>query len=250
MLRPLNKHNRSGYRYTRLASIEAAIKRAIDLDPAPLIERAAIRDWHSSDYIPSECLVHLLRKARREGKDILFNQLFPHLLNRCEATLINAVNERSVPDAAGVREEILGQLAELFAQDGTGANPDELDFYEVRFNCAFKALRIDVIRDVQALAGHPAALQPMEEEHEAEFAPGCTLSGEEIFFQLEVQEAINVLPPDERRVVTLHRILGYEIESTDPAKRTVASICGITGRSVRNRLRRADERLKRLKEEP
>ena len=34
----------------------------------------------------------------------------------------------------------------LFAADGQGENPDELDFYECRFNRAFRMFRIDFLR--------------------------------------------------------------------------------------------------------
>ena len=51
-----------------------------------------------------------------------------------------------MPDAASLRQEILEDLTDLFVTDGTGDFPDELDFYECRFNKAFMALRIDAVR--------------------------------------------------------------------------------------------------------
>jgi DNA-directed RNA polymerase specialized sigma24 family protein len=57
-----------------------------------------------------------------------------------------------------------------------------------------------------------------------------------------------MLPPDERRAVELCHILGYDEESEDPNKRTAATICGVTGRTIRNRLKRAAARLSSYKE--
>ncbi|OWV82711.1 hypothetical protein ATY81_14650 [Rhizobium sp. R72] len=51
-----------------------------------------------------------------------------------------------MPDSANLRQEILDNLVELFVVDGSGDFPDELDFYECKFNMAFRALRIDAVR--------------------------------------------------------------------------------------------------------
>jgi hypothetical protein len=57
---------------------------------------------------------------------------------RCEAILFKRIHDKSRPNAAAIREEILGEFGVLFAEDGSGQNPDELDFYECRFNRAFR----------------------------------------------------------------------------------------------------------------
>ncbi|MFH2043466.1 MAG: hypothetical protein ABIJ35_13185, partial [Acidobacteriota bacterium] len=72
--------------------------------------------------------------------------VLPVLLGRCEANLLVKVPDGGMQDAASVRQEILDDLAELFVADGSGDFPDELDFYECKFNMAFRALRIDGIR--------------------------------------------------------------------------------------------------------
>jgi DNA-directed RNA polymerase specialized sigma24 family protein len=57
------------------------------------------------------------------------------------------------------------------------------------------------------------------------------------------------LPPEERDAVILCHVMGYPEESDDPAKRTAATICGVTGRTTRNRLKRAAAKLSRFKED-
>ena len=61
--------------------------------------------------------------------------------------------------------------------------------------------------------------------------------------------AINALPEDERKAVILVHVMGYDEESDDPDKVTAATICGCTGRTIRNRLTRAAKKLSTLKEE-
>ena len=60
------------------------------------------------------------------------------------------VPDNSRPNAPEVREEILGEFSMLFAADGQGENPDELDLYECRFNRAFRMFRIDFLRSETA----------------------------------------------------------------------------------------------------
>ena len=102
--------------------------------------------------LPSECLVYFIRKAHRDHHDTIRDQLLAILLARCEATLAATLPDGRVPNAAYLRDEALGRLGELFAEDGTGDNLDELDYFEVRFNAAFAALRTDLVRaEVRAL---------------------------------------------------------------------------------------------------
>jgi DNA-directed RNA polymerase specialized sigma24 family protein len=64
----------------------------------------------------------------------------------------------------------------------------------------------------------------------------------------EFKEALNALPADERKAVILCHIMGYDQESDDPEKITAATICGVRGRTIRNRLTRAAARLSPFKE--
>ena len=62
-------------------------------------------------------------------------------------------------------------------------------------------------------------------------------------------EAINALPPNQRRAVLLVHVLGYDEESDHSKKVTAATLCSCTGRTIRNRLSRAAEKLARFKED-
>ena len=50
------------------------------------------------------------------------------------------------PGAVELREDILGDFAELFAIDGSPDDRHELDFFEVRFNRAFFTFRATRVR--------------------------------------------------------------------------------------------------------
>jgi hypothetical protein len=168
------------------------------------------------------------------------------------------VPDGQLPEAASLREEILGAFSELFASDGSGENPNELNFYECRFNRAFKFFRIDMVRREVTRLG-PIAQMPVPEEdgepgsHDEVFArvseafrAAPTQEGESV--RSELYDAILNLPADERDAVILVHVLGYQEESDDPETVTAATRCDCTGRTIRNRLTRAAKKLARFKE--
>ena len=129
MARALEKTT-DGKFYTRPPEIETAIDAALAEDTASHCRRALIRDPHHHEYLRSECLVHLIRDATRRGDDAGRDALLRLLLARCEANL-NAKVDGRIPGAVELREDILGDFAELFAIDGSRNDRHELDFFEV-----------------------------------------------------------------------------------------------------------------------
>lgn len=124
MARPLDKIVK-GVRLTRDPAIEATIDVARTRPLETLRARAAIVDKQSPDYLPFECLVHLIRHAIRQSNgplthNAVANGLLPFLLKRCEANLKVKVSDR-IATAQDIREEILTRLALMFANE---AAPD------------------------------------------------------------------------------------------------------------------------------
>jgi sigma-70-like protein len=249
-IRPLIKKDQKGVLYARPPSVEAKIRTVLGCnDWAALAQRARITDPKAPDYLPSECLVHLIRDAIRRGDQRIATLLMPPLLVRCEANLLKMVPDSAMRDAEAVREEILSSFQMLFTDD---AAEDALDYYECRFGRAFKALRIDHVRAEISRRKELTDLPEVTNEH------GDTMLDDEALARLsraarigpsqedgaylpQVLKAVN-LPPGQRRAVVLRRIIGHEEE-------VVAKECDVGGRTIRNRLSRADERLKTFKED-
>lgn len=239
--------------------VETQIDAALALAPAALRTRLAVTDRKHPDHLRSETLVHLVRHGRRAGDQNLVSLVLPVMLNRCEANLLVKVPDGQLPEAATIREDILGEFSELFASDGAGERPDELDFYECKFNRAFRFFRIDVVRREAARLKHVAQMPEPEEDGQ----PGpfdevfarvsdafrSPATQEAMLFRSELQDAILELPPDERDAVILVHALGYQEESDDPDEETAATRCDCTGRTIRNRLTRAATKLVRFKED-
>jgi hypothetical protein len=142
MARALTKTDLSGKLYTRPGDVEAAIDAAIKQDLDTSAKRAWISNPDKAEFLPTGCLVHLLRDAGRRRDDHAMRTLMPHLLARCENLLRAKIPDNSFPNAPELREDILGDFSLLFAEDGSIENSDELDFYECRFFRAFLVFRI------------------------------------------------------------------------------------------------------------
>ena len=262
MARPLTKTALNEMIYARPSSIETQIDQAVQLSATDLRSRLLINDRNNPGHLRSECLVHLVREGRRSGNQMLMTAVLPILLGRCEANLRVTVADGAIPDSANLRQEILDDLTELFVMDGSGDFSDELDFYECKFNKAFRALRIDAIRRAERRSKRSTEVAEMP-ELEVKSMPDAFEDAfarvSDAFKVLPTQEwdadrepflqAIEALPPDERDAVVLVHVLGYKEESDDPEEETAATRCNCTGRTIRNRLTRAAAKLSRFKED-
>ncbi|MDH2346793.1 sigma factor-like helix-turn-helix DNA-binding protein [Bradyrhizobium sp. SSUT77] len=246
MARPLSKKD-----LTRPPGVERKIDIALPQDWTTLSRRARETNPQSGDFLPSECLVHLLRDAIRRGEDRIARVLMPQLLKRAEANLERTVPDSRMRDAKSVRHAILSDLGMMFTQDGTEEHEDELDFYECKFLRALRFLRIDHVRKAlserKELTDLPEADDgdaALDEEMLARLSRMASVgpSQEDRLYLPEVIKALDKLPPDQKRAVVLRRIVGHTEEQT-------AKICKVDKRTIRYRLATADKQLKTMKED-
>lgn len=260
MARPLTKKKKNGDLYVRHASIETKIDVALGQDCDTIRRRTRSTDPLSPDFLPSTCLVHLIRDAICRKDDRLASVLLPSLLARCEANLMKTVPDGGMRNAEAVREGILSDLMLMFTEDGTPGHEYELDFFECSFRRAFRALRIDRVRKeltqrkaLQELPESPnddsnSAFDDSELARLSRMAQIGAAQEDSVYLQ-QVLKAVRKMPNDERKAVVLCRLLGYDEESGDASKHTAATICKVEGRTIRNRLSRANKLLKNLKED-
>jgi hypothetical protein len=252
MARPLLKKSGKGV-LTRPPGIEAKIDAALTQDWATLSGRARVIDPQSPEFLPSECLVHLIRDALRRSDDRVPRVLMPHLLKRAEANLLRTVPDIRMRDAESVRQEILSTLMQMFMDDGSEGHEDELNFYECKFLRALRFLRIDHVRAAvssrKELTDLPEASNDqgeptIDDEMLARLSRLASIgpSQEDRVYLPEVVKALDNLPPDQKRAVVLRRIIGHTEEQT-------AKICKVNKRTIRYRLASADKQLRKLKED-
>jgi hypothetical protein len=258
MARPLTRRKDDGTLYARPSNIEAEIDLALSQDEETLKRRLEISSGASLDYLSSETLLHLIRRSLTRNDRSVADLCLPVLLLRCENNLIGKVPDGQLPNAAVLRDDILGTFAVMIANDSADADLDELDYFECRFNSAFRAFRIDCVR---AETRHLKRFVPTPERSEEEESDEYELdlrkivdafipaAQEDAAFLKTVNAAIKALPEEERQALILCYVLGYKEESNDANEETAATLCDCTGRTIRNRLARAAQKLKTLKED-
>lgn len=258
MARALTKRKLDGTLYVRPATIEQQIDEVSSLSLLELRQRLMVVDKKAGGYLHNETLVHLIRLSILENRPEVSGVILQVLLVRCEKNLRFTVSD-DLRDAAMVREDILGEFSERLALDST-TEPGVLDYYEVHFNSAFAALRINVVRK---------ALTRLKYESEPESAD---LPDDDLFGQPDslvkklidnlsepptqewqllgssIVEEINKLPREERKAVILVHYYGYPQSSDDPTQITAATLCNCTPRTIYNRLQRAEKKLSAFKE--
>lgn len=260
MARPLNTKAEDGSDYTRPPAIEESIDEALGQDLDTVLRRAAIRSPGHAEYMPLECLLHLAREARLKGDKAAENKLLVPLLSRCELLLKKAIPDGSLPDAEGIRQDVLSALCELFAFVGTNHDATRLDYFEIRFHDAFAALRFARLRQEGRRKNVFCDLseekdedgQPLDEENtlaKLSLAAQSPPRQEQYAYLAEVGKFLATLSPEDREALILVAIKGYKIESEDADEETAATICGVSGRAIRKRLKKVASLLKEFQEE-
>jgi len=254
MPRALNKMTKGGAGYQRPPEIAAGIDAALKQDLNEQLRRANIGDPADPDYMPSECLLHLVREARLTGDKRAVDRLLPPLLTRCDRRLKRTIPD-SWPDAQGLRDEVLQTFCELLARVGTNHDATALDIFECKFNKGLATLRYrrlrrennrgklfrDIGREVDD-DGQP--VDPNDTLGRLSRAAQTPAGQEDFVYLAEMLEAIKELPTAQRKAVELCCLQGYAPGSEDPNEITAATICGVSGTAIRKNLRKAAEKLK------
>lgn len=257
MAPPLTKRTAQGTLYTRPPEVEAQLDEVALLSLAELKARLDVTKPERDGFLRHETLVHLLRRGITTGSMEVFNAILVVLLKRCERTLQEKISD-SLPSVDELREDILGEFAEVLASDGGGDIPDEIDFYECRFNRAFRAFWIDRVNREVAHSGRFTAVDTNEELDETLVDEGCLQdisdslhddTPETRLCMQQLLKSIDTLPEKERDAVVLVYIMGFKEESKDPEEDTAATKCKCTGRTIRNRLASAAAKLARIQED-
>ena len=246
MITPLTRRDKSDTALRRPPNIEAQITEALDWDIEQVLNRASLPE-KSEGSMSSETLVHLIRADLKRQGTPMAELLIPILLARCAANLNYTVRGFREPTLSNVREEILGCLALLLVDPSNKA-----DFFEVRFSLALVRLRIDCCHKHKRSDDHLIFLDN-DSDTDLDGSPPQTsetqsgmnkkpLDAEQSY---ALKQALSRLNPQERQVLLLHRLGGIPINA---GEHCLVNIMGCSERTIRNRLRSAEQTLAAIKE--
>jgi RNA polymerase sigma factor (sigma-70 family) len=251
-VRPLTRRNLdTDALYERLPEVETQVRRALALEEAALA--AEMRHGYKSPaYIKDETLCYLIRERVRAGRHDEASAITEALLRRVTGTIrqriaSGGIDERYREDCEG---EIVGQLlAELY-----DVETDRSDFAQVRFGLYFKRLSYLVIRNFRELQRRERQAESVistQGDRAEEIDLLDTLADERALSaedRVLLRDALAQLPSDLREPFLLRYFDGWQIESDSPTEPSISRHLNVTPRTIRNRLRDAEARLRRWRE--
>lgn len=243
MIEPLRKTTLDGQPYARPTLIQSRLGDLLKQPREKILEVARIRDRNAPGYVPSECLVHLLRAARRDNREQWFNVLYGELLERILRQLPKADSSdgitRSLKNEA-IRDGILGRVGELIAADRSDYSL-ALDYFEIRFDSALANLKKDAQNRAWRQENRNETLEfddrtgelPADIERAAgSFDPLDADRLDDTAYRSRLYEAIDALPKEQSRII--HMLLeGFPIDSKEPGVVTISSTLERVEKTIR-----------------
>ena len=251
------KHGETGVTYVRSAKVEAILSQLLTLPREEVALRCEIEDEGSGNFVPSECLVSLVRGCRSESASSYFERIYAALMKRILRRLpVAEVKEGKQLrlKESSIQEGVIDYFQKLLALDRT-TYEERLDFWEVAFGVALKKLKTTVEVKVWRETNRSTPLENPETgeiwAHVSEamdssdpFDPEKSLTKD---YRERLPAAIDRLTPEHRRIVTmcLKELPAY---STDPNAISIASVLKVSDKTARTRKKEALAALKRVLE--
>ncbi len=257
ILPPLQKKTADGKLYKRRAETETLIHKCLELTFEELCDRAEISARTHSNYIPSEVLVYFLRQTKKHNNDAQFVALYQLLKKRikrvCPRSKVRLGDkEGTVGHLQDVQDFVLDDFTERVMRDRQEYE-EKLDIFEYAFDKAVARRKHDAMRKMYQRDKPTEPLQydqdgniPSDvEKGLAELNPDTNSIEVEITYRFQLQQAIDSLPDDERRVITMI-FAGIPSGSNDPEVQTISTILQCKPQTVRNRRDRAVGKLQEM----
>lgn len=262
MIVPLRKKPKGADQpYKRRNHIEALLPQLESLSRNEIVERSRIRNAADPDYIPTECLLYLMRASRHDNSEQYFERLFKGLYDRLISALPRVASgdeDHGTIDltAEKIRDHALGRFMEMLSNDRDGYD-ERLDYFEVSFNSGMASLRNDAmapaLRDQKrstSIEQDPETGEPSAEVERARgaFNPFDPAKSNDEDYRMRVDAAIDALPKEQIRIVTMIAH-GIPIETKMPGKPSISTILGRSEKTVRIHRDKAYEAIRKAVQE-
>jgi len=242
VIKPLRKRTLEGVTYKRNVSVEKILEELHVLSREEVLTRLSITNRSDPRFVPSECLVHLVRSTRLDNSDRYFRKLYVLLMTRVVKALPRADSAdgktTSLP-LARIRDAVVSKLNLLLSSDRT-AYSEALDYFEVRFDGALANARKDASEPVWRENRRTVPLELDEEIGAGEevetamggFDPFAASEYEDKDYRLKLDAAIDTLPQEQKRIVEM-LLQGFLIESEDSNVLTISKALGKSEKTIR-----------------
>ena len=242
-IEPLRKTDKAGRLYIRPREITAKLEELTFLTRNEVAARCGIQEPENPKYVPSECLVYLVREHRSRASDDCSQVLYKTLLERLHKWILKPGSQFAATESlveGDIRDEAVSKFLVLLGNDKNGEYQTKLDFYEVRFEKSVVGLRNDAKRKwyPQANSHQPMELDQESGEPSIEFesaARGYTPFGpdelEDPDYLPKLNQAIDELPPLQKAIVVMWRA-GIKIESQEPGAVTISGTLSKTPKTI------------------
>ena len=245
LIPPLRKRTKKGVLYMRSAAVETLLVEIATLSRDQLLERAEIRNRRAAGWVPSECLLHLLRASRSENSEAFFERLFSVLSARVKAALPrmttgNETHGRIERTAERIHELAFDKFQDLLCGDRQ-AYDERLDFFEARFDLGFANLRRDAREKAYEEENRGASLDydwdtgepsPEVERARGAFDPFDPALINEEDYRSRLRAAIGGLPQEQIRIVEMIS-KGIPIDSIDKSAVSISKLLGRSEKTIR-----------------
>lgn len=243
-VRSLSRLRKDGIPYTREAAVEAQVRQLGANGEQTRRAWMALADRADSRFVREESLVYCLREYHARGDadrawfiaDLLVQRVHGHVRREIGCWRLGP------DDADDCARDLFAALFESVFDRSPA-----FEFWEVRFWVCLDRRLWNLAQKRQQIRDGELHLADRDDAEQG--------AGEGLLAQIpdagpgpealaEYREALSLLTENERLAVYLCHVQGWPEESEKPDQPSAARTLGVTGRSVRNYLRRAEAKLR------
>lgn len=242
---PLTHTTRDGNVYERRKEVILQLEELSISTEEVLARRIRVEREDEQDSIKSEALVFLYRTYL--GTD-LSNTIYDVLALRIRMMVLQFRGRFAQPEVDF--EDFLQSMHFAVLEKITDPS-DAGDYAQVSFGDFVVSLAGNFLKKAETQNKRKKITDSIEETIDgSEDAPSritIVAKGVSPDKRLLLEEAINSMSEINQKAWLLYHVEGYQIESKNPAETTIATLLGVTGRTVRNRLNEAQKQLENWK---
>ena len=229
-------------RYTREPAVEAQIRRLLGVPRARLSSVALASGGEAAR---EETLVHIIRRCQAIGDQDNVAALLRGLVGRINAKVARTIAVWRLSSPSSLADEVTDAIIMDFYDQVLTSDESTL-FWEIRFWVCLERRLLNIVRSFRRECDRFFEIEDDQDEDDTiEDRQAVTLAWDhEPEMQVLISEALAQLPEDWRTAFLLKHWGGYAVELDGANENeTIAAIMGISGRTVRKYLSRAEKRL-------